>query len=454
MQPSTAKDIRNKLFICRMIRAELYFTAISLEEDNFFLTEYNIYPPFPSQKCFVFYCSCEGLFCFENEDEREIVLSNPTTNEFKILPKLPELPRGVSNYSMSAQIWFDHKSEDYKVMFLVMADFEDEEGDCLDVSYQIDLYSLKANSWKRIPCTGFSYCAPPGACINGVFYCEAYREGESTPVILSFDLSTETISSLPLPDFSKHPFFIREYNGLLSIFACSRRGIDYSFELWVMNESWARESIFHTSGVCGPLSFWKRGELLCFQSVNHELLVFDRVTGKLKHLDISSTPHRIDLFPFVETTVQLKGGSDQVVESSVQLKGGSELEANMWLGNLLHDMYRMKGLLSVDGMDERFVFQGVHDIFQGSPDRLWGADEARVNKLVFIGKNLDPKEPEEGFKKYSTRSLPTPRRVWRISCMDFGPILNDFDEFQILLASARWNITIGGTGKKLNPATA
>ncbi|KAH6824486.1 hypothetical protein C2S53_002896 [Perilla frutescens var. hirtella] len=325
MQPSTAKDIRNKLFVCRMIRPKLYFTAISLEEDNFFLTEYNIYPPFPSQKGFVFYCSCEGLFCFENEDEREIVLSNPTTNEFKILPKLPELPRGVSNYSMSAQIWFDHKSEDYKVMFLVMADFEDEEGDCLDVSFQIHLYSLKANSWKRIPCTGFSYCAPPGACINGVFYCEAYREGESTPVILSFDLSTETISSLPLPDFSKHPFFIREYNGLLSIFACSRCGIDYSFELWVMNESWARESIFHTCGVCGPLSFWKRGELLCFQSFNHELLVFDRVTGKLKHLDICSTPHRIDLFPFVETTVQLKGGSDQVVESSVQLKGGSEL---------------------------------------------------------------------------------------------------------------------------------
>lgn len=42
--------------------------------------------------------------------------------------------------------------------------------------------------------------------------------------------------------------------------------------------------------------------------------------------------------------------------------------------------------------------QGVHDIFQGSPDRPWGPDEARLNKIVFIGKNLDAHELEKGFK--------------------------------------------------------
>ncbi|KAL4313295.1 hypothetical protein GQ457_01G039830 [Hibiscus cannabinus] len=88
---------------------------------------------------------------------------------------------------------------------------------------------------------------------------------------------------------------------------------------------------------------------------------------------------------------------------SIVCEGSLDLEkANMWLGTLLldrsEDIYRMKGLLSVEGMDERFVFQGVHDIFQGSPDRLWGADEPRVNKLVFIGKNLNAEELEKGFK--------------------------------------------------------
>ncbi|KAL8042957.1 hypothetical protein ABFX02_09G086800 [Erythranthe guttata] len=88
---------------------------------------------------------------------------------------------------------------------------------------------------------------------------------------------------------------------------------------------------------------------------------------------------------------------------SIVCDGTLDLEkANMWLGTLLiersEDIYRMKGLLSVDGMNERFVFQGVHDIFQGSPDRLWGPEEPRVNKIVFIGKNLDREEIEKGFK--------------------------------------------------------
>ncbi|GAB4842114.1 hypothetical protein Ancab_012072 [Ancistrocladus abbreviatus] len=88
---------------------------------------------------------------------------------------------------------------------------------------------------------------------------------------------------------------------------------------------------------------------------------------------------------------------------SIVCEGNLDLDkANMWLGTLLlersEDIYRMKGLLSVEGMKERFVFQGVHDIFQGSPDRLWGLDEPRVNKIVFIGKNLDATELEKGFK--------------------------------------------------------
>lgn len=88
---------------------------------------------------------------------------------------------------------------------------------------------------------------------------------------------------------------------------------------------------------------------------------------------------------------------------SIVCEGSLDLEkANMWLGTLLmersDDIYRMKGLLSVEGMDERFVFQGVHDIFQGSPDRLWGPEEPRINKIVFIGKKLDAQELEKGFK--------------------------------------------------------
>lgn len=57
----------------------------------------------------------------------------------------------------------------------------------------------------------------------------------------------------------------------------------------------------------------------------------------------------------------------------------------------------MKGVLSIRGEEQRFVFQGVHMLFDGRPDRLWG-EEPRANSLIFIGRNLDRGELEEGFR--------------------------------------------------------
>jgi G3E family GTPase len=75
---------------------------------------------------------------------------------------------------------------------------------------------------------------------------------------------------------------------------------------------------------------------------------------------------------------------------------------NRWLGELLQtrgpDIFRMKGVLSVAGEDQRFVFQGVHMLFDGRPDRPWG-EEPRQNSLMFIGRDLDRRELCEGFTK-------------------------------------------------------
>ena len=57
----------------------------------------------------------------------------------------------------------------------------------------------------------------------------------------------------------------------------------------------------------------------------------------------------------------------------------------------------MKGFLSVADDPNRFVFQGVHMLFDGQPDRPWG-DMPRLNQLVFIGRNLDQDSITAGFK--------------------------------------------------------
>jgi G3E family GTPase len=74
---------------------------------------------------------------------------------------------------------------------------------------------------------------------------------------------------------------------------------------------------------------------------------------------------------------------------------------NGWLQDLLMnqgpDIFRMKGVLSIKGDPKRFVFQGVHMLFDGRPDRPWGK-EPRHNSLIFIGRNLDRTKLTEGFR--------------------------------------------------------
>jgi G3E family GTPase len=74
---------------------------------------------------------------------------------------------------------------------------------------------------------------------------------------------------------------------------------------------------------------------------------------------------------------------------------------NRWMSELLQtqgtDIFRMKGVLSLRGETDRYVFQGVHMLFDGRPDRPWKGAERR-NQLIFIGRNLDRNKLNEGFK--------------------------------------------------------
>ncbi|MEO1396303.1 MAG: GTP-binding protein [Cyanobacteria bacterium J06634_5] len=95
---------------------------------------------------------------------------------------------------------------------------------------------------------------------------------------------------------------------------------------------------------------------------------------------------------------------DETVGSIALVESG-EIDGeklNSWLSNLLQtqgpDIFRMKGILNIQGEDRRFVFQGVHMLFDGRPDRQWKPEETRKNELVFIGRNLDADQLKEDFR--------------------------------------------------------
>jgi G3E family GTPase len=91
--------------------------------------------------------------------------------------------------------------------------------------------------------------------------------------------------------------------------------------------------------------------------------------------------------------------------SSIGLTDARQLDpnkVNQWLSYLLQsrgqDILRMKGVLNFKGEPRRYVFHGVHMMFDGQLERPWNADAPRISKLVFIGRDLNRHELEAGFE--------------------------------------------------------
>jgi len=77
------------------------------------------------------------------------------------------------------------------------------------------------------------------------------------------------------------------------------------------------------------------------------------------------------------------------------------LKVSHWFRELIGEfgerIMRMKGILNLRKDPDQFVFQGVHMLFEGRPGRAWTHDEERLNRLVFIGRDLDKEKITEGF---------------------------------------------------------
>ena len=90
--------------------------------------------------------------------------------------------------------------------------------------------------------------------------------------------------------------------------------------------------------------------------------------------------------------------------STVCIVEPGDLDANKvscWFRSLLSEsgasIMRMKGILNLRGDPDQFLFQGVHNDFEGKPGRSWSAGGERLNRLVFIGRKLDQDRITQGF---------------------------------------------------------
>ena len=104
---------------------------------------------------------------------------------------------------------------------------------------------------------------------------------------------------------------------------------------------------------------------------------------------------------------------DRVTSTSSRFEGALNVnKLERWIGELMQskgeDLFRYKGVLAVKGMDQKFVFQGVHMLFGGgfsSEVAPWKEGEARECRFVFIGRNLDDEELQKGLMDCKAEEL-------------------------------------------------
>ena len=88
----------------------------------------------------------------------------------------------------------------------------------------------------------------------------------------------------------------------------------------------------------------------------------------------------------------------------------------LWIEKLVQarqkDLLRFKGVVNVAGMQQRYVFQGVHMIFAGEFTTNWKPTEERMSRFVFIGRNLNKAELEAGFVACRASELRFPIGRW------------------------------------------
>ena len=99
----------------------------------------------------------------------------------------------------------------------------------------------------------------------------------------------------------------------------------------------------------------------------------------------------------------LKHFHDEEMQSvSARLDGDLDPTKFMpWINQLTQEqgpkILRCKGIVSLKDDPKRFVFQGVHMMLDGEPQRDWKPGEKRESKVVFIGRDLDEDEIRSGF---------------------------------------------------------
>lgn len=260
--------------------------------------------------------SCNGLLCLYNQD-KDLAIWNPLTGRCHKLPITNfQSPKDFDGFHHFIHgFGFDPKSDDYKVVRVLQFywyylpshgclynEFSDSEDDTFAGS-EVQVYSLKTKSWRRIECFPFILCYPcSGVLANGALHWVARKRhnvDSTSYIILAFDLRSEKCRVVPQPNYDDINFHMSLFllGGSLCILChYPRHGVD----IWVMKnyelQSWCRLiSITQPKPIeffeyIKPLALSKNGSEVLLELDYSKLVWYNLKKKTLRHVNINGLP--------------------------------------------------------------------------------------------------------------------------------------------------------------------
>lgn len=274
---------------------------------------------------------CDGIFCLTLYTARDLVLYNPATKEFKLLPESCLYDKHIGAVGFG----YDPKSEDYILVSVLNYGEESYDDERLIIDpLRAEVYTMSTDSWREIKIhnleteTTMFWPTHFQVYLKGNCYALAYEKRKEfitcydrleehyiREAIVCFDTTNQIFHNILVPDclyeFPMNEFGLTVWNDFVALFGFYRGG-SQPFEIWVMddfdgvNSSWIKHLSIDIVESPIPLAFWNSNEILLV-STTTQIALYSFVTEKFKYLPLYSTAC-FEAFPFVNSIVPLKRG--------------------------------------------------------------------------------------------------------------------------------------------------
>ncbi|CAB4285837.1 unnamed protein product [Prunus armeniaca] len=227
--------------------------------------------------------SCNGLVCVALDFHECFYIWNPCT---RFLQKLPDPDFGSEEIRRHYKYGFGYAStiDDYKVVVGAELTYETDRAN----RYPVVVFSLRANSWKKIQAPFSHHGHSEGALSNEALHW-LHTSSRPQPAAIAFDLAKEEFRNVMLPICEENELGYRRVGVLLEGCLCAwANGFpDFEYlEIWVMREYNVYESwtvLFRVANDV-PMFIRESGTVVMRDrnSKNVELIWLDKNEDKLK----------------------------------------------------------------------------------------------------------------------------------------------------------------------------